>query len=266
MSATRAVKSRPSCDVAQVVAGAVRADDVRALARTVGSSHDLAQRARRARRRRRSSRDRRRTPRGSRPAGPARYGAPSAFDSFSSCRRWSPRTSASTTPPLLVLRHDDDRLHGQAARRCRGTRASAAMVRDARRLDLLERRLRRRTSAGARHRDGDLDVGGVVAAVAEHDAVLARPATAPCTRAPRSRPSCRRRTRPCTSRSPAAVEDARVGDLVLARSPRRGPRRSRSSVYESFMMNSRVRSRPPCGRGSSRSLVCWWYQICGRSR
>ena len=32
------------------------------------------------------------------------------------------------------------------------------------------------------------------------------------------------------------------------------------------MMNSRVRRMPPRGRGSSRSFVCWWYQICGSSR
>ena len=32
------------------------------------------------------------------------------------------------------------------------------------------------------------------------------------------------------------------------------------------MMNSRVRRIPPRGRGSSRSFVCWWYQIWGSSR
>ena len=32
------------------------------------------------------------------------------------------------------------------------------------------------------------------------------------------------------------------------------------------MMNSRVRRIPLLGRGSSRSLVWMWYQICGRSR
>ena len=31
-------------------------------------------------------------------------------------------------------------------------------------------------------------------------------------------------------------------------------------------MNSRTRSRPPLARGSSRSLVWIWYQLCGRSR
>ena len=29
------------------------------------------------------------------------------------------------------------------------------------------------------------------------------------------------------------------------------------------MMNSRTRRRPPRGRGSSRSFVWKWYQICG---
>ena len=32
------------------------------------------------------------------------------------------------------------------------------------------------------------------------------------------------------------------------------------------MMNSRVRKMPPRGRGSSRSLVCSWYQIWGSFR
>src|SRR6266498_1833501 len=32
------------------------------------------------------------------------------------------------------------------------------------------------------------------------------------------------------------------------------------------MVNSRTRSRPDLGRGSSRSLVWSWYQICGGSR
>ena len=31
------------------------------------------------------------------------------------------------------------------------------------------------------------------------------------------------------------------------------------------MMNSRTRMRPPRGRGSSRSFVWKWYQICGSS-
>ena len=41
------------------------------------------------------------------------------------------------------------------------------------------------------------------------------------------------------------------------------PASSASNVYESFMMNSRRRRRPPRGRGSSRSLVEKWYQTCG---
>ncbi len=40
-----------------------------------------------------------------------------------------------------------------------------------------------------------------------------------------------------------------------ARKLRSRPSSSRSKEYESFMMNSRTRSRPPRGRGSSRSLV-----------
>ena len=43
------------------------------------------------------------------------------------------------------------------------------------------------------------------------------------------------------------------------------PASSRSNEYESFMMNSRTRSRPPRGRGSSRPLVWKWYQACGSS-
>ena len=31
------------------------------------------------------------------------------------------------------------------------------------------------------------------------------------------------------------------------------------------MANSRTRSRPDFGRGSSRNLVWIWYQICGSS-
>jgi hypothetical protein len=38
-----------------------------------------------------------------------------------------------------------------------------------------------------------------------------------------------------------------------------------SSEYESFIVNSRTRSRPDLGRGSSRNLVWIWYQICGSS-
>ena len=36
------------------------------------------------------------------------------------------------------------------------------------------------------------------------------------------------------------------------------PSASRSNEYASFMMNSRVRSRPARGRGSSRSFVWKW--------
>ena len=43
------------------------------------------------------------------------------------------------------------------------------------------------------------------------------------------------------------------------------PSSSRSNEYASFMMNSRTRSRPPRGRGSSRSLTEKWYQSCGSS-
>jgi hypothetical protein len=39
-----------------------------------------------------------------------------------------------------------------------------------------------------------------------------------------------------------------------------------SKEYESFMVNSRTRSRPPFGRGSSRNLVCRWYQSWGNWR
>ena len=44
------------------------------------------------------------------------------------------------------------------------------------------------------------------------------------------------------------------------------PASSRSSEYESFMTNSRTRSSPLLGRGSSRSFVWIWYQNCGSSR
>ena len=55
-----------------------------------------------------------------------------------------------------------------------------------------------------------------------------------------------------------AVEDPVVGlDMELV-GARRAPPRSRSNEYESFMMNSRVRSTPARGRGSSRSLVWKW--------
>ena len=41
------------------------------------------------------------------------------------------------------------------------------------------------------------------------------------------------------------------------------PASSTSNEYESFMMNSRTRRRPPRGRGSSRFFVEKWYQTCG---
>jgi hypothetical protein len=44
------------------------------------------------------------------------------------------------------------------------------------------------------------------------------------------------------------------------------PSSATSKLYESFMVNSRTRSRPLLGRASSRNLVWNWYQICGRSR
>ena len=44
------------------------------------------------------------------------------------------------------------------------------------------------------------------------------------------------------------------------------PSSSRSKLYESFIMNSRVRRIPLFGRGSSRSLVWIWYHTCGSSR
>ncbi len=43
-----------------------------------------------------------------------------------------------------------------------------------------------------------------------------------------------------------------------ASNARASPSSSRSNEYESFMMNSRTRKRPPRGRGSSRSLTEKW--------
>jgi hypothetical protein len=59
-------------------------------------------------------------------------------------------------------------------------------------------------------------------------------------------------------------EDPLVGVVVLLEA-RVEPGQSMSRVYESFMVNSRTRSRPDLGRGSSRNLVCIWYQIWGSS-
>ena len=47
---------------------------------------------------------------------------------------------------------------------------------------------------------------------------------------------------------------------------RSSPSASRSNEYESFMMNSRPRSTPDFGRGSSRYFSPIWYQICGSCR
>ena len=84
-----------------------------------------------------------------------------------------------------------------------------------------------------------------------------RPRRAPCTRARRCRPSFPRR-------SPRGTTRARCGRRC-GRRPRCGARRrrrarpaSRSNEYASFMMNSRVRSSPARGRGSSRSFVWKW--------
>ena len=61
-----------------------------------------------------------------------------------------------------------------AASRCRGSSASASIVVIAGRLDLLRRVERRRGTRRARHAARDLEVGGVVAALARDERVLAR--------------------------------------------------------------------------------------------
>ena len=101
-----------------------------------------------------------------------RCGVPSTLPSFSSCRRWSPRTTASTTPPCSSSGTTITDFAVRPSSMPRNS-ASAGDGADARRVHLLERRAQRRRHR-PRHRHRHLDVGRVVAAVAEHDPVLAR--------------------------------------------------------------------------------------------
>ena len=47
---------------------------------------------------------------------------------------------------------------------------------------------------------------------------------------------------------------------------RSSPSGARSKLYESFMVNSRRRSSPALGRGSSRNFVWIWKSSSGKSR
>ena len=118
--------------------------------------------------------------------GRGRRASPAAApcSSLSSCRRRSPRTSASQTLPssattgiaLLVVRASMPRKPRQPSIVVTpgvSTSATGALGGEGARVDA---------------RDGHLDVGGVVAAAAARHAILARAATAPCTRAPGCRP------------------------------------------------------------------------------
>ena len=119
-------------------------------------------------------------------------------------------------------------------------------------------------SARARNRPRDLEVGRVVAVLARDERVLARPGRSEEVEAelPAHDPALRLDV---VRLEAAALEDPLVRLRGSPRSSATKPSSSRSNEYASFMMNSRTRSRPPRGRGSSRSFVWKWYQSCGSS-